>query len=361
HDVDDVALTTDGRYLAWLTNEGGYSKLHAVDRESGARVATPQLPAGVYGIGFARSAPVLSIRVTAPAVPGDVYAWTVNNGTLSHPVRSTLGGLDSATFVAPTSVTFPARDGVTVQGLLYMPTVEGDERVPVVIDVHGGPTAQARPTFAATTQYLVNKGIAVFDINVRGSTGFGKTYARLDNQEKRLDSVRDLVDAVAFLRRDPRLNADRVAVMGGSYGGYMVNAVVGAYPDVFAAGASFVGVSDWVRALEEASPGLKASDRIEYGDITEPRWQKFYKENSPINNAHRIKVPMFFSHGVNDPRDPVTESDRIVKTIRDNGGEVTYLRFPDEGHSISKQPNRVAFNRALAAFLEANLSDANAP
>jgi dipeptidyl aminopeptidase/acylaminoacyl peptidase len=135
----------------------------------------------------------------------------------------------------------------------------------------------------------------------------------------------------------------------------MVNAVLGSYPGVFDAGASFVGVSDWVRALNEASPALKASDRIEYGDIREERWQEFYKVNSPINNAHKINVPMFVEHGVNDPRDPVTESDRIVKTIRDNGGTVTYMRFPDEGHSVSKQANRVAMYRALVGFLEEHL------
>ena len=228
-------------------------------------------------------------------------------------------------------------------------------RPPVVVKVHGGPTGQSRPSFQPQVQYLVNNGIAVFDVNVRGSTGFGKTYARLDNQEKRLDSVRDLVDTVAFLSRDERLNTNRVAVMGGSYGGYMVNAVLGSYPGVFDAGASFVGVSDWVRALNDASPALKASDRIEYGDITEERWQEFYKVNSPINNADKITVPMFVEHGANDPRDPVTESDRIVSTVRENGGTVTYMRFPDEGHGISKQANRVAFNRALVGFLEQQL------
>ena len=167
--------------------------------------------------------------------------------------------------------------------------------------------------------------------------------------------MRDLVDTVAFLSKDKRLNTNRIAVMGGSYGGYMVNAVLGSYPGVFDAGASFVGVSNWVRALQEASPALKASDRIEYGDIREPKWEKFYKNNSPINNAHKIKVPMFVEHGANDPRDPVTESDRIVTTIRNNGGSVTYMRFPDEGHGIAKQANRVAFNRSLVSFLETQL------
>jgi dipeptidyl aminopeptidase/acylaminoacyl peptidase len=251
---------------------------------------------------------------------------------------------------------YPARDGVELQGLLYMPNADYcPEKSSVTVNVHGGPTAQSRPSFKAMTQYLVNVCIAVFDVNVRGSTGFGKTYARLDNQEKRLDSVRDLVDTAEFLHDQDRLEGKRMAVMGGSYGGYMVNAVLGAHPDVFDAGISMVGVSDWVRALEEASPFLKASDRIEYGDIRDERWQEFYNVNSPINTAHQIRVPLMVQHGVNDPRDPVTESDRIVETVRENGGEVTYMRFPDEGHSLRKQTNRVAFGRAVAGFLSEEL------
>ena len=296
------------------------------------------------------------MRVSGPATPGDVFLWNLDTSTLRQTVAASLGGLDSSTFVTPTSLRYPARDGVELQGLLYRPNKETfGAKPPVVVQVHGGPTAQSRPSFRSVEQYLVNNGIAVFAVNVRGSTGFGKTYARLDNQEKRLDSVRDLVDTVAFLSRGQGLDTDRIAVMGGSYGGYMVNAVLGSYPGLFDAGVSIVGVSDWVRALEEASPGLKASDRIEYGDIREERWQNFYAKNSPINTANRINVPMLVSHGANDPRDPVTESDRIVRAVRANGNEVIYMRFPDEGHSIRKRPNRVAFYRTLSGFLESNL------
>ncbi|RMB12342.1 S9 family peptidase [Eilatimonas milleporae] len=357
-DVDEVALA--GGYLAWTTNDGGYSRLHVRHLASGRDVAVPELPAGVYRLDWAEgaAAPLLSISVSGPGLPGDIYLWSLKDDTVRHAVSSNLAGLRSADMVAPEAIRFSARDGVTVHGLLYLP--EGVTAPAVVVDVHGGPTAQARPRWQPVTQYLVGKGIAVLDINVRGSTGFGKTYARLDNQEKRLDSVRDLADAVAWMKADGRVDADRAAVMGGSYGGYMVNAVMGAYPGVFRAGASFVGVSDWVRALQEASPGLKASDRIEYGDISEPRWQAFYAENSPINTVHKIAAPMFFEHGANDPRDPVSESDRMVKALRERGIEVTYLRFPDEGHSVRKLPNRIAFYRQLAAFLEKHLSDGGA-
>jgi len=354
-DIGNITISGDGRYLGWTTNEDGYAKIHMRDREAGEMISPPELPTGVYGLSFASDASALNIRVTGPVTPGDVYVWDVAANETSHAIQSNLAGLDPETFVVPESLRYPARDGLELQGLLYRPDPSIAANPPVVVKVHGGPTGQSRPTFQAQVQYLVNNGIAVFDVNVRGSTGFGKTYTRLDNQEKRLDSVRDLADTVAFLSHDDRLNTNRIAVMGGSYGGYMVNAVLGSYPGVFDAGASFVGVSNWVRALQEASPGLKASDRIEYGDIREERWQEFYEVNSPINNAHKISVPMFVEHGVNDPRDPVTESDRIVQTVRDNGGNVTYMRFPDEGHGISKQANRVAFNRALVGFLEEQL------
>ncbi|GHF18646.1 peptidase S9 [Kordiimonas sediminis] len=357
-DVENVRMCGGGRYLAWTTNEGGYDRLHLWDFKENRAASVPYLPDGVISISWVNMhRSWMTITVTGPSSPGDVYLWKVSEGEMRHLKAPVMAGLDRNTMVKPEAVTFKARDGVTVQGLLYLP--KGVEKPPVVVDVHGGPTAQARPRWQPAAQYLVGKGIAVLDINVRGSTGFGKTYMRLDNQEKRLDSVRDLVDAVAWMREDGRVDADNAAVMGGSYGGYMVNAVMGLYPDVFKAGASFVGVSNWVRALETASPGLKASDLIEYGDIRDPKWQKFYAENSPINTAHKIKAPMFFEHGVNDPRDPVTETDDMVKTIRDNGYEVEYLRFPDEGHGIRKMSNRITHFRRLARFLETHLKAEN--
>jgi len=355
-DVDNVTLSRDGEYLGWTSNEDGYSVVHVKKRSNGEMLDVPELPPGVYQIEFAAEDHTLMLGVTGPATPGDVFVWNVDSGDLSRVVESSLAGLDPTTFVVPESLRFAARDGVELQGLLYRPVDSSGSNPPIVVNVHGGPTGQSRPTFKAPIQYLVGNGIAVFDVNVRGSTGFGKTYARLDNQEKRLDSVRDLVDTVVFLSRVDGLNASRVAVMGGSYGGYMVNAVLGAYPGVFDAGASFVGVSDWVRALNDASPALKASDRIEYGDIREKKWQDFYAVNSPINTADRISVPLFVQHGANDPRDPVSESDRIVQAVRENGGSVTYMRFPDEGHSISKEANRVAFYRKLVEFLEQHLA-----
>ena len=208
HDVEDVSLSGDKRYLSWQTNHGGYSKLHVMNIASGKMVETAKLPEGVYRTSWSAGSKLV-VRGTAFDRPGDIFTWDVSSGAAKQVYASNLAGLDAATMVQPESITFKARDGVTVQGLLYLP--KNVEKPAIVVDVHGGPTAQARPTWAGTTQYLVGKGIAVLDINVRGSTGFGKTYTRLDNMEKRRDSVRDLADAIQWMKRDGRVDADRAA------------------------------------------------------------------------------------------------------------------------------------------------------
>ena len=212
-------------------------------------------------------------------------------------------------------------------------------------------------SFDAIVQYHVDRGIAVFEPNVRGSTGFGRTYVTLDDQEKRRDSVRDLIDMSAYLRADGRVDMDRAAVAGGSYGGYMVNAVLALYPDSFAAGVGLFGVADWVTALQIASPGLKASDRIEYGDIREQKWIDYYTENSPIRLADQIKVPVLYSHGVMDPRIDIYETEVMVKTLRANGIDAPYIRIEDEGHGWRKLSNRLFYYRAQADFLEEVLAE----
>ncbi|GGY40302.1 S9 family peptidase [Parvularcula lutaonensis] len=354
-DIEDVELA-GGRYLVWTENEDGYSGIGAFDvTRNNRRVFLPELPRGIYSLDGAKDAAKLAVTLRGPTTPGTVGLLDLTKrrprfDILAEPQD---GGLDLASFQAPKPVRFEARDGVELQGLLYRPDTEGN--APVVIMVHGGPTAQARPTFEPLAQYLTTRGIAVLDLNFRGSTGFGKSFARMDNGRNRTKAVDDVADAVAWLKQADGLDGERVAIMGGSYGGYLTNAAVGAYPDLFKAGVSLVGVSDWVRALEEASPYLKASDVIEYGDITDPEERAFFASISPINNVDRIKAAMLFSHGANDPRDPVSESDRMVKALRERGVEVKYLRWPDEGHSVRKLNNRVHLYQEITKFLEDHL------
>lgn len=360
HDVGALDRDSSGRRLAWTTIETGFTRLHVRDLETGQDLPVPALPAGTIAPSFAATAPVLLIASDSPTSAGEVRVWNLDaGGDAPVVVPADSPGLDLSQMVAPEPVAFPARDGAPLTGLLYLPkAVPGGGKPPVFIAIHGGPSSFANAGFDAGTQYLVSRGIAVLDFNYRGSTGQGRAFANLNDRENKVNEVGDLADAAAWLKADARVDGSRIALGGGSYGGYLTNQAVGTYPDLFVAGVSIVGVSDWVAALEGASPSLKASDRLEFGDISDPKVRSFFAKLSPINNVDRIRTPLLVIHGVNDPRDPVTESDRLVEGIRKNGGEVTYLRFADEGHGISKLANRVHEQRAVAAFLEEKFAKA---
>jgi len=357
-DVSGVRLCGEqANFLVWQENAGGYSDLYVKDLNRNALVKTPNLAEGVYNLDCMVGHDHLAVSINGWKTPGDIVTWNMASGALHDSFRSTLAGLVEENLVKPESVSIKARDGVELQGLLFLPkTSEATEaKPPILFRVHGGPTAQSRPNFRATTQYLVAKGIAVFLPNVRGSTGFGHEYVTLDDQENRLDSIRDLVDMLKHFEKDGRVDAKRAAVAGGSYGGYAVNAVLANFPGHFIAGVSLFGVADWVTALQVASPALKASDRIEYGDIREQRWLNFYTKESPIRQADKINVPVLYSHGVKDPRIDIVETEVMVKTLRNNGIEAPFIRIPDEGHGWRKLSNRLFYAREEAKFLEEKL------
>lgn len=344
--VDGFSICGGG--TIFTVNLDGFSQTRVV-RSNDENVVIDGLPVGVHSVDCAGSQAL--VRVSASNIPGDLYGVDLETLELRRVFTSDYEGLDPASLILPESIRLPARDGIEVQGLLYLPT-NTTAKPPVVFMVHGGPTAQSRPSYNASVQYLLSRGIAVFQPNVRGSTGFGRAYVTLDDQKKRLDSVRDLVDMLAYLETDGRVDTARAAVMGGSYGGYMVNAVLADYPDAFDAGVALFGVGDWVTALEVASPGLKASDIIEYGDITDPAWRDFYTEISPIAKADNIRVPVLYSHGAMDPRIDVHETEVMVRALRDNGIRADYVLIPDEGHGWRKLANRLYYERVQADFLE---------
>jgi dipeptidyl aminopeptidase/acylaminoacyl peptidase len=354
-DISDVSLCGIGqRWLVWTVNLDGFHQLRARDLETNRSVEGPDLPEGAIGVSCGSATDFVAIGVNGWATPGDIYTVDLASGDVTRTFAANLAGLDPERLIRPESIRMTARDGVELQGLLYIPdqASRGGEPAPVVFDVHGGPTAQSQATWEPAMQYLLDRGIAVFQPNVRGSTGFGRTYVTLDDRENRLDSVRDLVDMLNHLESDARIDASRAAVRGGSYGGYMVNAVLANFPGEFDAGVNLFGVADWVTALEVASPGLKASDRIEYGDITEQRWRDFYTENSPIRQADQINVPVLYSHGVMDPRIDIYETEVMVTTLRGNGVRADFIRIPDEGHGWRKLSNQLFYFRREAAFLE---------
>ncbi len=363
HDVGSVNLCgSRSQYLVWTENEDGFHSLHIDQAGVRSDIDTSMLPAGVYQLSCSGASDKLAIRVNGWRTPGDVFVLDLGTGELDRVFASDFAGLDPSRLIEPESIRMTARDGVELQGLLYLPDAASRTEAgppPVIFMVHGGPTGQSMASFNGPIQYHLDRGLAVFQPNVRGSTGFGRTYVTLDDQTKRRDSVRDLIDMLDALSTDGRVDTSRAAVVGGSYGGYMVNAVLALYPDAFDAGAALYGVGNWVTALQIASPALKASDRIEYGDIREQKWVDYYAENSPIALAKNIKVPVLYSHGVMDPRIDIYETEIMVKTLRGNGIEAPYVRIPDEGHGWRKLSNQLFYYRRQTEFLEAQLSAAD--
>ena len=348
-DIEQLNLCGKTQRAVFAVNRDGFSELVVVDSE-GDKGDAPDLPEGVYQINCVRGHDTVAVRVVGPSTVGEIHTFELGSTEARVLVGPTMDGIDRTSLVTPESIRMTASDGVVLQGLLYMPQ-EITGKPPVVFDVHGGPTAQSRPGFDPTTQYLLTKGIAVFEPNVRGTTGFGRTYTTLDDKRKRLDSVRDLIDMLESPELTSRVDTSRAAVRGGSYGGYMVNAVLAAYPDAFDAGVALFGVGDWVTALEVASPALKASDLIEYGNIEEPEWREFYTEISPIAQADNIRVPVLYSHGEMDPRIDIAETEVMVRALRENGLEAEFVRIPDEGHGWRKLKNRQFYTTLEAEFL----------
>ncbi|WP_379552250.1 S9 family peptidase [Qipengyuania sp. DGS5-3] len=345
-----------GSYLYWTQNQDGFDTLHGWHTADKRPIPMPELPEGNYYLDCEGDGELL-VRVNGWQTPGELWMTNPISGTIDKVFSANLAGLDPDRLVRPQVVRYKARDGVELQGLLYLPegAGAGENAPPVVFSVHGGPSGQSQARFNGVAQYHVARGVAVFQPNIRGSIGLGRTYSTLDDREKRLDSVRDLVDLKNALASDGLIDGSRAAVMGGSYGGYAVNAVLAEYPGEFAAGVSLFGVADWVTALEIASPALKASDKIEYGDITEQKWRDFYTVNSPIRKADQITVPVLYSHGVMDPRIDIYETEVMVKTLRANGVPAPFIRIPDEGHGWRKLSNQLFYFRKQAEFIEEQL------
>jgi len=354
-DIENVKLCgANNRYLLWSVNQNGYSKLFVKDNETQKINTLVENSEGIISASCNSKVNKAVLSVNGWKNPGEILIVDLDDLTEKTVFQTNMAGIDSATLVKPKSITMKARDGIELQGLLYLPrpeTVKDESIPPVVFSVHGGPTGQSRPWFSPHAQYLLGRGIAVFYPNVRGSTGFGHKYVTLDDQKNRLHSIRDLVDMLDFLKKDGRVDTERAVIRGGSYGGYAVNAALANFPGNFIAGISLFGVSDWVTALQIASPSLKASDRIEYGDIKDPKWLDYYTNYSPIRQANKIDVPVLYSHGVRDPRVDVSETEIMVKTLRKNGIRADFIRFLDEGHGWRKFQNRLFYAREEVKFL----------
>ncbi len=362
-DAEDLEISDDGRHLAYTTNEGGIYRLHVLSLPSHTPVKLPELPVGlVVNIGFSPDSRRLAVTMNSATSPSDVYVVDLASAGLTRWTRSEVGGLDASKFVAPTLVHYPTFDmdggkPRMIPAFYYRPAnVPAGRKVPVVINIHGGPEGQSLPTFNPTAQFLANElGVAMLLPNVRGSEGYGRTYLGLDNAGKREDSVRDIGALLGWIATQPDLDASRVGVYGGSYGGYMVLASLMHYSDRIKAGVDIVGISHFGTFLKNTESYRRDLRRAEYGDERDPAMAKVFDAISPLNHADRIRAKLFVAQGRNDPRVPYTEAEQIVKAVRGNGQPVWYLLYDDEGHGFKKKTNVDHFTAATMLFWEQNL------
>jgi dipeptidyl aminopeptidase/acylaminoacyl peptidase len=356
-DVEAFDVAPDGRSIAFVTNEDGASVLHRIDAETGKPLPVPALPVGVVtGFAWHESGRELGLSLSSARSPSDLYSVDFTAQRVERWTESETGGINTAAFAEPEVVRWKSFDGRTISGLLYKPAARFAGPRPVVINIHGGPESQSRPTFLGRSNYLLDRlGVAILYPNVRGSTGFGKTFAKLDNGRLREDSVKDVGALLDWLRSRADLDASRVLVTGGSYGGYMTLAAATQFDDRIRGSLSVVGISNFVTFLENTEDYRRDLRRVEYGDERDPAMREFLLGISPMNHAHGITKPLFVVQGRNDPRVPYTEAEQMVATVRGKGGPVWYLLAEDEGHGFAKKRNQDYLFYATVAFLQAHL------
>ena len=356
-DVDDFEVSPDGKTIAYVSNEDGVDVLRLMDAATGSPRPGPALGPGLISrLKWHAALGQLGFTFTSARSPADAYSWDPASGKVERWTESETGGLDPSTFSQPEIVRWKSFDGRTISGFLYRPPARFTGPRPLVVNIHGGPEGQARPTFQGRTNYALNElGVAVLFPNVRGSTGYGKTFLALDNGEKREDSVKDIGALLDWVKTQPDLDAGRIMVTGGSYGGYMTLAVATHYSDRIRCALDVVGVSNFQTFLEKTEAYRRDLRRVEYGDERDPKMKEFFARIAPVNNAHKITRPLFVVQGKNDPRVPLGESEQMVATVRKNGSPVWYLMASDEGHGFAKKKNQDFQFYATVRFMQEHL------
>ena len=366
-DVSDFALSDDGRRAAFVTNEGGISRLYLLNTRTRRYTLIDSMPLGlIFGLEFHPDNRRIAMSLNTARTPSDVFVMSLGRSatdarSLRRWTSSEVGGLDTARFAEPELVHYPGFDTVgdetrRVPAFVYRPNGKGPH--PVIIYIHGGPEGQYRPTFSGTFQmWIAELGAAIIAPNIRGSTGYDSEYVSLDNGYLREDAVKDIGALLDWIAAQPELDQNRVAVYGGSYGGYMALASAVHYSDRLKAGIDVVGISNFVTFLENTEEYRRELRRREYGDERDPDMRAFLERISPLNNVDRIKLPLMVVQGQNDPRVPVTESEQIVAALRQRGQPVWYIKALNEGHGYDRKENQDVFQQATILFLQRYLVD----
>ncbi|MDQ3175417.1 MAG: alpha/beta fold hydrolase, partial [Acidobacteriota bacterium] len=340
-DVDEFDISPDGKILAFVTNEDGIARLHMLDTTTGKEKPVAKLPIGqIFGIDWHENGTDLGFTLVSARSTSDVYSLDVKTGNVDRWTFSETGGLNTEKFSEPELVRWKTFDDKMISGFLYLPPAKFKGPRPVVINIHGGPEGQARPDFLGRNNYFLDEmGVVIIFPNIRGSSGYGKTFLKLDNGFLREDSYKDINALIDWIKTRPELDADRIMVTGGSYGGHMTLAVATNYNDRIRSALSVVGPSNLVTFLKNTQDYRRDLRRVEYGDERDPKMAEFLEKTAPLNNVQKIKKPLFVVQGKNDPRVPASESEQMVAAVRKNGTPVWYLMAKDEGHGFAKKKN----------------------
>jgi dipeptidyl aminopeptidase/acylaminoacyl peptidase len=357
-DVDDYDVSFDANRIALVTNERGSHVLRFYDATTFTELPRPPLFHGVIGgLEWRPKSDEIAFHITSARSAGDVFSYQLKANKLTRWTNGNSPEVNTSAFAEPRQIRWKSFDGLEITGFHYPPPARFTGKRPVIINVHGGPASQARADFIGRYNYLVSElGVAIIYPNVRGSSGFGKTFLKLDDGTKREDSVKDVGALLDWIREQPDLDPDRVIVSGGSYGGYMALASAVQFSDRIAGAITAVGISNFVTFLEKTETYRRDLRRAEYGDEREPAMRAFLESISPLNHAARIAKPLLVVQGLNDPRVPHTEAEQIVAALRKRGTPVWYLMARDEGHGFAKKPNADFLFYATVEFARRTLS-----
>ncbi|MBK6767097.1 MAG: S9 family peptidase [bacterium] len=352
-DIDHLGVAPDGLSYAYSVNDRGLSRFNFVNLRKDTRIGDYRFPEGIIReLSYSHDGRRIAITFGAANKPFDVWIYDTAGDMLGQLTHSATGGVPQDQFVTPELIEFESFDKLKVPAFWYVPK-HATGKLPVIISIHGGPESQARPDLSGLYQYLLAQGYAILEPNVRGSSGFGRTYLTLDNVKKRMDSVKDIEYAAKWLSKQKNVDTKRIVLQGGSYGGFMVLAGLTSYPDLFAAGIDIVGISNFVTFLQNTGKYRKALREAEYGSLETDR--EFLELFSPVTHVDKIKAPLFVIQGANDPRVPQSESDQMVEAIRARGGTVEYMVFDDEGHGLRKTENKLEAYAKVAEFLKTHI------
>ena len=353
-DVSSYTQTKDGKQIAFVTNEAGVSKLYIMDAASKKYTAVHAIPTGLIGgIRWHNDGITLAFTYVSSNASSDVFEWNTNTKQLVRWTESELGGIDISGIEPPRLIKWKSFDNLEVTGFLYKANKKFTGKTPVIINIHGGPEGQSRPSFIGRNNYYLNElGVTIKYHKVRGSTGYGNTFVDLDNGMKREASVQDIGALIDWIATQPDLDASRIMITGGSYGGYMTLACAAHYNDKIRCALDVVGISNFNTFLKNTESYRRDLRRVEYGDERDPAMAAFFEKMAPLNNAQKITKPMFIVQGKNDPRVPYTEAQQMVEKIKANGGVVWFLMANDEGHGFQKKNNQDFLFYATIEFVK---------